>query len=221
MKKIQRNWYKFNSLGAARGLITNSELGNSIMADRPDPYVPKKPGDVIQSGAWNELQVRTREEIRSHTHQGGEEGALITREGIEEKAIDGSRIDPESAVTLKTLKVTDTVQDDLKVTGTASAKSFAANSAILQDNLEVNGTVKAGNLVGNGAVPKGVIVMWSGKENEIPPGWVLCDGQYGTPDLRGRFIAGAGGENADYQSGDHGEPDSHIHNIEYSTLIML
>ncbi|MCM1035523.1 MAG: tail fiber protein [Paludibacter sp.] len=40
------------------------------------------------------------------------------------------------------------------------------------------------------AVPKGTIVMWSGTIRNIPAGWLLCDGQAGTPDLRGRFIVG-------------------------------
>ncbi|MDX4061727.1 hypothetical protein Q6A90_05035 [Aliarcobacter skirrowii] len=40
--------------------------------------------------------------------------------------------------------------------------------------------------------PRGVIVMWSGATNVIPTGWALCDGQNGTPDLRDRFVVGAG-----------------------------
>ena len=40
-------------------------------------------------------------------------------------------------------------------------------------------------------VPKGVIVMWSGKISDIPSGWALCDGTNGTPDLRDKFIVGA------------------------------
>ena len=39
----------------------------------------------------------------------------------------------------------------------------------------------------------GMIVMWSGSVAAIPAGWSLCDGTNGTPDLRGRFIVGAGG----------------------------
>ena len=38
----------------------------------------------------------------------------------------------------------------------------------------------------------GVIVMWSGLIRDIPAGWGLCDGTLGTPDLRDRFIVGAG-----------------------------
>ena len=41
-------------------------------------------------------------------------------------------------------------------------------------------------------IPSGVIVMWSGSKDNIPEGWALCDGSNGTPDLRGRFIVGAG-----------------------------
>lgn len=43
---------------------------------------------------------------------------------------------------------------------------------------------------------KGVIVMWSGSADNIPEGWALCDGTNGTPDLRDRFIVGAGREYA-------------------------
>jgi microcystin-dependent protein len=41
--------------------------------------------------------------------------------------------------------------------------------------------------------PPGMIVMWSGSIGSIPDGWALCDGSNGTPDLRDRFIVGAGG----------------------------
>ncbi|WP_338473090.1 hypothetical protein R4Z10_10400 [Niallia sp. XMNu-256] len=39
-------------------------------------------------------------------------------------------------------------------------------------------------------LPSGIIVMWSGSINEIPEGWLLCDGTNGTPDLRDRFVMG-------------------------------
>ena len=42
------------------------------------------------------------------------------------------------------------------------------------------------------AIPTGVICMWSGESTAIPSGWHLCDGEEGTPDLRDRFIVGAG-----------------------------
>ena len=39
----------------------------------------------------------------------------------------------------------------------------------------------------------GSIVMWNGPLSSIPDGWHICDGTNGTPDLRDRFIQGAGG----------------------------
>lgn len=41
-------------------------------------------------------------------------------------------------------------------------------------------------------LPAGVILAWSGSVATIPSGWLLCDGTSGTPDLRDRFIVGAG-----------------------------
>jgi len=49
-------------------------------------------------------------------------------------------------------------------------------------NLEAHGNF---NLI-----PRGIIVAWTGQL--APAHWALCDGQNGTPDLRGRFILGAG-----------------------------
>jgi microcystin-dependent protein len=42
------------------------------------------------------------------------------------------------------------------------------------------------------AVPSGGIIMWSGSIASIPTGWLLCNGSSGTPDLRDRFVTGAG-----------------------------
>jgi hypothetical protein len=42
------------------------------------------------------------------------------------------------------------------------------------------------------AIPTGGIIIWSGSTGSIPSGWLLCDGTNGTPDLRDRFIIGAG-----------------------------
>ena len=52
-----------------------------------------------------------------------------------------------------------------------------------------------------GPVPKGGIIMWSG--TTIPTGWGLCDGTSGKPDLRERFIVGAGGDNTGVTGGSY------------------
>jgi len=37
-----------------------------------------------------------------------------------------------------------------------------------------------------------MITMWAGAIVDIPAGFVLCDGNNGTPDLRDKFVVGSG-----------------------------
>ena len=41
-------------------------------------------------------------------------------------------------------------------------------------------------------IAPGIIMIWSGTEITIPTGWVKCDGNNGTPDLRDRFVVATG-----------------------------
>ncbi|BAU43186.1 hypothetical protein O77CONTIG1_03010 [Leptolyngbya sp. O-77] len=61
-------------------------------------------------------------------------------------------------------------------------------------------------------VPSRTIMLWSGIAEAIPSGWLLCDGTKGTPDLRDRFICGAGSGGP--QAGTQGEADSHHHVVD-------
>ena len=65
------------------------------------------------------------------------------------------------------------------------------------------GTISATTVVstGSGAFISGMIIAWSGLVSDIPTGFVLCDGNNSTPDLRDRFIIGAGNN---YNVGDTG-----------------
>ena len=59
-----------------------------------------------------------------------------------------------------------------------------------------NGSVTATSFSGSGAnltgiFVTGMILLWSGAASAIPSGWVLCDGNNSTPDLRNRFVVGA------------------------------
>ena len=42
-------------------------------------------------------------------------------------------------------------------------------------------------------LPIGTVIMWYGSLGSLPTGYQLCDGTNGTPDLRDRFVYGAGG----------------------------
>ena len=55
-------------------------------------------------------------------------------------------------------------------------------------------------------IPVGGIILWSGAQTAIPTNWQLCDGTNGTPDLRGQFVIGAGGN---YEVGNTGGEAKH------------
>jgi hypothetical protein len=68
-------------------------------------------------------------------------------------------------------------------------------------------------------LPAGSVIMWYGTATSIPFGWALCNGQtvngYATPDLRDKFVVGAG---STYAVGDTGGRTdtvlpSHSHDI--------
>ena len=73
-------------------------------------------------------------------------------------------------------------------------------SALTHTEMDANFT----NL-NNAALPSGVIVLWSGSTSSIPSGWVICDGTNSTPDLRDRFVVGAG---SSYSVGNTGGASS-------------
>jgi microcystin-dependent protein len=67
------------------------------------------------------------------------------------------------------------------------------------------------NEEGAGTIPIGGIIIWSGAIGSIPSGWALCNGQtangHTTPDLRNRFVLGAG---SGYSVGSTGGESTHI-----------
>lgn len=60
---------------------------------------------------------------------------------------------------------------------------------------------------------QGQITAWWGSLVAIPPGWALCDGNNGTPDLRDEFIVVAGDT---YVPDDSGGTILHAH--DFTTL---
>ena len=63
------------------------------------------------------------------------------------------------------------------------------NGTLAQDD-SVTAILEVASVGGSGSLPKGSIIMWS--DPTVPEGWQICDGTNDTPDLRDKFVVGAG-----------------------------
>ena len=96
--------------------------------------------------------------------------------------------------------------EKLTVNGTVESKSGGFKFP--------DGTVQTTASASSSGIPSGGILMWSGSVSNIPGGWALCNGANGTPDLRDRFIVGAGNT---YSPGVTGGVSSH--NLAHSHIV--
>ena len=72
-----------------------------------------------------------------------------------------------------------------------------ATIATYDDIYGILGTIPAAS----STLPSGMILLWSGSIGSIPAGFLLCDGTNSTPDLRDRFVVGAGSSYSVNQTG--------------------
>lgn len=120
------------------------------------------------------------------------------RSRVDERVIDykvQQQVKDRLFATIEVLANSDEVQNQIKtgvqdkvntIIGGEAGKLI--NDAALKKVSELN-TID----ISKALLPRGTIVAWSGSKNTIPAGWALCEGLNGTPDLRDRFIVGAGG----------------------------
>lgn len=64
-----------------------------------------------------------------------------------------------------------------------------------QEEVDVKESIT--ELAGADAIPTGLIAMWHGLLANVPDGWVLCDGNNGTPNLLDRFVQGVATDSTD------------------------
>jgi hypothetical protein len=94
-------------------------------------------------------------------------------------------VDTTTAQTLTNKTLTSPVVSGGTINNAVIGGTTPANATVV--NLTVTGTT-----TGINSIPSGGIILWSGSIASIPAGWYLCNGSNSTPDLRDRFIVGAG-----------------------------
>lgn len=120
--------------------------------------------------------------------------------------------------TISTTNLIDDIEPDDNNVPTEKAIVQYIISA-LRDKVEYeidgeSGNESSGNISGGSTpsdvplnVPVGSVIMWGKSVEEIPEGWHVCNGEAGTPDLRGRFIIGS---NDKYEVGAIGGEEEHV-----------
>lgn len=106
--------------------------------------------------------------------------------GDSNKIIKGTEIDVELTAVASAIASKANINSPT-FTGTPSAPTASAGTNTTQIATTAFATAAA-----TAAFPSGGIIMWSGSIASIPSGWYLCNGSNGTPDLRDRFVVGAG-----------------------------
>jgi hypothetical protein len=104
--------------------------------------------------------------------------------GDANKIVKGTEIDNEfNAISGAISSKADTASPTFTGTPSAPTAAAGANTTQIASTAFIQAAIAA-------LLPTGVICMWSGVT--IPTGWLLCDGANSTPDLRGKFVIGAG-----------------------------
>jgi hypothetical protein len=106
--------------------------------------------------------------------------------GNSSKVVKGAELDVEfTAIASAVASKSDS--NSPTFTGTPLAPTAAGGT----NNTQIATTAFA-TTVAAAVFPIGGIILWSGSVASIPSGWALCNGSNGTPDLRNRFVVGAG-----------------------------
>ena len=102
------------------------------------------------------------------------------------KVIKGTEIDAEyTAIASAISSKADSNSPTLTGTPLAPTASSGTNTTQIATTAFVATAVA-------GSIPSGGIIIWSGSAASIPSGWYLCNGSNSTPDLRDKFVVGAG-----------------------------
>tara|TARA_R100001460_G_scaffold44569_1_gene81376 strand:- start:690 stop:2033 length:1344 start_codon:yes stop_codon:yes gene_type:complete len=128
----------------------------------------------------------------------GTSGQVLSSDGTDTAWINAGSLTAGAAAEVGVSAATVNADHFITMVDTASGNENIRVDTDLTYN-PVTNTLNVPNISGNGsglsgieAFVTGMIILWSGAANAIPSGFVLCNGSNSTPDLRNRFVVGAG-----------------------------
>ncbi len=189
-----------NTLKTSSGNLTFSSGGDVIVSDDLDVT-----GNLDVSG-----NLKLDGQLKDGDGNFGSSGQLLSSDGTDTEWINAGALTAGAAAEVGVNQATANADHFITMVDTASGNENIRVDTDLKYN-PVTNTLTATNFAGSGAnltgivgVPSGCILLWSGAANAIPSGFVLCNGQNSTPDLRGRFIVGYSDTDNDYDVNDTG-----------------
>jgi hypothetical protein len=165
-------------------------------------------GDIILDAAGDEVIFKDGSTNVGHVSMNSDN--LTIKSLVSDKDVIFQGNDGGSAITALTLDMSAagaaafngvvTADAGVNSSGTVtSSGTLAVTGNLTVDGASGTASTTVLTSAGSGATPtwaspfpSGMIVLWSGSTGSIPTGWVICNGSNSTPDLRDRFVVGAG-----------------------------
>jgi len=164
-------------------------------------------GDIVLDADGDEVIFKDGSTNVGHVSMDSDN--LTIKSLVSDKDVIFQGNDGGSAITALTLDMSEAGAASFNGAVTANAGVNSSGTVTSSGTLAVTGNLTvdgasgtSGQVLvsaGSGATPtwgdafvSGMIMLWSGSTGSIPSGWVLCNGSNSTPDLRDRFVVGAG-----------------------------
>ncbi len=159
-------------------------------------------GDIVLDAAGDEVIFKDGSTNVGHVSMDSDN--LTIKSLVSDKDVIFQGNDGGSGITALTLDMSAAGEATFNAGITSPGTITSSGTLAVTGNLTVDGASGTASTTvltsaGSGATPtwaspfpSGMIVLWSGATDAIPTGWVLCNGSNSTPDLRNRFVVGAG-----------------------------
>ena len=141
---------------------------------------------------------------------------LSTGSGTQKDVLSNSSLTYDTSTQVITGKISSLSNHDTDDLSEGSSNLYhttaRARSAIsASGDLNYNSSSGVMSFSAPSAFVQGMIIIWSGNTGDIPTGFKLCDGTFGTPNLTDRFVVGAG---AAYSPGSAGGNNSQTLSVD-------
>jgi hypothetical protein len=222
----------FNSVGSDISVVDNKLDGTTDLSIPASKFILQGTQSInnIKFAVTNTGSITLNLPPATTTIVGTDSSQTLTNKTLSTATISGTTTlngtVNASGATVNSPTISSPTISNPTITGSVTGNQDFNNDVNVDGNLTVVGTMTAGNtnvtgltingsqIVGGYIPVPGMIVMYNG--STAPAGWAICNGANGTPDLRDRFIIGAGSSfnvNATGGSYGTGAAGDHNHNV--------